>query len=100
MYRSWVPAWGVAAVILAGFTYYSAGSLTHGFLTAYAASKLLVAGNLGPNAYDDRWFGVSTPLRRLAPLGGLRETTHYIPITTQSLVTPGPHGATMPALGG
>lgn len=57
MHRSWVPAWGVAAVILAGFTYYSAGSLTHGFLTAYAASKLLVAGSLGPDAYDDRWFG-------------------------------------------
>src|SRR5687767_9131241 len=57
MHRSWVPAWGVAAVVLAGFTYYSAASMTHGFLTAYAASKLLVAGNLGPDAYDDRWFG-------------------------------------------
>ena len=35
----------------------SAGSVTHGFTTAYAASKLLVAGHLGPDAYDDRWFG-------------------------------------------
>ena len=47
----------IAAMILAMFTLFSAGSITHGFVSYYTASKLLVAGELGPRAYDDAWFG-------------------------------------------
>jgi Glycosyltransferase family 87 len=47
----------LAAMILAVFTVFSAGSMTHGFVSYYTASKLLVSGELGPLAYDDRWFG-------------------------------------------
>jgi hypothetical protein len=47
----------IAAMILATFTLFSAGSITHGFVSYYTASKLLVAGQLGPEAYDDGWFG-------------------------------------------
>lgn len=46
-----------AAMILAAFTIFSAGSITHGFVSYYTASRLLIAGELGPPAYDDRWFG-------------------------------------------
>ena len=55
--RGWVPAWGVGMAILAAFTIYSAGSITHGFVAYFAAARLLVDGSLGPNAYDDAWFG-------------------------------------------
>ncbi len=44
-------------MVLAVFTVFSAGSMTHGFVAYYAASRLLVSGQLGPIAYDDRWFG-------------------------------------------
>ena len=44
-------------MVLAVFTVFSAGSMTHGFVAFYAASRLLVSGELGPIAYDDRWFG-------------------------------------------
>src|SRR4051812_35118120 len=44
-------------MILAIYTVFSAGSTTHGFVSYYTASRLLVDGRLGPNAYDDRWFG-------------------------------------------
>jgi hypothetical protein len=47
----------VALSILAGFTVYSARTTTHGFVSYYAAAKLLAAGELGPRAYDDAWFG-------------------------------------------
>jgi hypothetical protein len=47
----------IAAMILATFTLFSAGSITHGFVSYYTASKLLIAGDLGPEAYDDGWFG-------------------------------------------
>jgi hypothetical protein len=47
----------LAAMVLAIFTIFSAGSMTHGFVSYYAASKLLVSGELGPLAYDDRRFG-------------------------------------------
>ena len=47
----------LAAMVLAIFTVFSAGSMTHGFVAYYAASRLLVSGELGPIAYDDRWFG-------------------------------------------
>ena len=57
MRTGWMPAWVAAAVILAGFTWYSAASTTHGFVAYYAASRLLSAGELGPRAYDDQWFG-------------------------------------------
>lgn len=52
-----VVAGMVASMVLAAFAVYSAGSTTHGFVSYYTASRLLVAGDLGPNAYDDRWFG-------------------------------------------
>jgi hypothetical protein len=57
MSRGQSIAWTFAALVLAAFTIYSARSITHGFVSYYAASKLLVAGQLGPLAYDDRWFG-------------------------------------------
>jgi hypothetical protein len=47
----------VAVMILASFAIFSAGSVTHGFVSYYTASHLLVSGELGPLAYDDRWFG-------------------------------------------
>ena len=47
----------LAAMVLAIFTVFSAGSITHGFVSYYTASRLLVSGELGPLAYDDRWFG-------------------------------------------
>ena len=53
----WMPAWGFGMAILAAFTIYSAASITHGFVAYYAAARLLVEGALGPNAYDDAWFG-------------------------------------------
>ena len=47
----------LAAMALAIFTVFSAGSITHGFVAYYTASRLLASGELGPLAYDDRWFG-------------------------------------------
>lgn len=49
-------------MVLASVAIYSAGSTTHGFVSYYAASKLLVAGQLGPQAYDDEWFGEQVQL--------------------------------------
>ena len=37
----------IAAMILAIFTVFSAGSITHGFVAYYTASKLLVSGTTG-----------------------------------------------------
>jgi Glycosyltransferase family 87 len=47
----------LAAMVLAVFTVFSAGSMTHGFVAYYTAARLLADGELGPIAYDDRWFG-------------------------------------------
>lgn len=47
----------LAAMVLTIAAMFSAGSVTHGFVSYYAASRLLVGGELGPRAYDDRWFG-------------------------------------------
>ena len=47
----------IAAMILTIFAIFSAGSVTHGFVSYYTASRLLVSGELGPKAYDDQWFG-------------------------------------------
>lgn len=47
----------IAAMVLTVAMIFSAGSITHGFVSYYAASRLLVSGELGPQAYDDRWFG-------------------------------------------
>jgi hypothetical protein len=47
----------IAAMVLTIFAIFSAGSVTHGFVSYYTASRLLVTGELGPQAYDDRWFG-------------------------------------------
>lgn len=44
-------------MVLAIFTVFSATAITHGFVSYYVASRLLVSGELGPPAYDDRWFG-------------------------------------------
>ena len=53
-----IPLTGmIAAMALAFFTVFSAGSITHGFVSYYTASRLLVSGELGPQAYDDQWFG-------------------------------------------
>lgn len=46
-----------AAMVLTVFAIFSAGSTTHGFVAYYGAARLLAAGQLGPMAYDDRWFG-------------------------------------------
>jgi hypothetical protein len=47
----------LAAMLLGWFTVFSASSITHGFVSYYTASRLLISGELGPLAYDDRWFG-------------------------------------------
>ncbi len=47
----------IAAMLLATAAIFSAGSVTHGFVSYYTASRLLVSGELGPLAYDDQWFG-------------------------------------------
>lgn len=47
----------IAAMLLATAAIFSAGSVTHGFVSYYTASRLLVSGELGPQAYDDQWFG-------------------------------------------
>jgi hypothetical protein len=47
----------VGAMVLTIFAIFSAGSMTHGFVSYYTASRLLVSGELGPRAYDDDWFG-------------------------------------------
>ena len=47
----------LAAMVLAWFTVLSTSAITHGFVSYYTASRLLVGGELGPLAYDDRWFG-------------------------------------------
>lgn len=57
MGRGWVPAWGFATAVLAAATYYSAATVTHGFIAYYAAARLLMNGQLGLNAYDQAWFG-------------------------------------------
>ena len=57
MTRGPLLAWVLATLVLAAFTMYSAGSVTHGFVAYYAAARLLVDGALGPAAYDDAWFG-------------------------------------------
>ena len=35
----------------------AADRVTHGFVSYYAAARLLVTGQLGPPVYDDNWFG-------------------------------------------
>ena len=47
----------LAAMALTIAAIFSAGSVTHGFVSYYTASRLLVRGELGPQAYDDQWFG-------------------------------------------
>jgi hypothetical protein len=47
----------IAAMLLTIAAIFSAGSVTHGFVSYYTASRLLVSGELGPKAYDDQWFG-------------------------------------------
>ena len=54
---------------------FSAGSITHGFVSYYTASKLLVAGDLGPRAYDDAWFGAMVQ-RLTLRLGLIRRQRH------------------------
>jgi hypothetical protein len=52
-----VVAGMIAAMVLTIAAIFSAGSMTHGFVSYYTASRLLVSGELGPQAYDDQWFG-------------------------------------------
>lgn len=49
----------MAVMVLAVFAIFSAGSITHGFVSYYTASRLLVSGELGAQAYDDAWFGAA-----------------------------------------
>lgn len=49
----------IAAMVLTIAAIFSAGSVTHGFVSYYTAARLLVSGELGPSAYDDRWFGAA-----------------------------------------
>lgn len=47
----------VAAAVLLGYVeFFAAHAVTHGFVAYYAASRLLLAGQLGPHTYDDEWF--------------------------------------------
>ena len=55
--RRVTAAWAVCAAVLLAVTYYSSASVTHGFVSYFAAARLLVTGQLGPSAYDDAWFG-------------------------------------------
>ena len=49
--------WAMAlAVLAADAVSIAAGRMTHGFIAYYAASTLLVHGELGPQVYDDVWF--------------------------------------------
>lgn len=49
--------WAGALVALAAYVLVDAGwRTTHGFIAYYAASRLLVTGQLGPAVYDDAWF--------------------------------------------
>ena len=48
---------GATAVLLAYVLLSSAWKATHGFISYYAAARLLFEGRLGPAAYDDAWFG-------------------------------------------
>lgn len=48
---------GATAVLLAYVLLASAWQTTHGFISYYAAARLLFEGRLGPAAYDDAWFG-------------------------------------------
>lgn len=48
---------GVAAILLAYVLLSSAWKTTHGFISYYAAARLLLEGRLGAAAYDDAWFG-------------------------------------------
>ncbi len=57
MTRGPLLAWALATLVLAAFSIYSAGSVTHGFPAYYTAARLLLDGALGPSAYDDAWFG-------------------------------------------
>ncbi len=45
------------AVLVAYVLWSSAWRTTHGFISYYAAARLMVEGHLGPDAYDDGWFG-------------------------------------------
>lgn len=50
--------WGAAAAVLVTYVFWSsAWRTTHGFISYYAAARLLIEGRLGPEAYDDAWFG-------------------------------------------
>lgn len=49
--------WIAACAALSAYVVFSAaGRITHGFIAYYAAARLLVTGQLGPQVYDDAWF--------------------------------------------
>jgi glycosyl transferase family 87 len=51
-------AWlACVGVLLTYILAYSAWNVTHGFISYYAAARLLLEGRLGAAAYDDAWFG-------------------------------------------
>lgn len=58
MTRPLLLVWLACVAILTTYVLsYSAWNVTHGFISYYAAARLLVDGRLGPAAYDDAWFG-------------------------------------------
>ncbi len=52
-----VPAMAICLIVLITYAGSSATRTTHGFISYYAAARLLLDGQLGPDAYDDAWFG-------------------------------------------
>ena len=77
-------AWGASLLALAAFTLWrSIGRTTNGFIAYYAASRLLVAGQLGSLVYDDGWF-----------MGYVQHLTH-----TSVLEIYGPNSPMMALLG-
>jgi len=48
---------GLSVFVLGAYAWQRAtGRLTHGFVSYYTASRLLLSGEFGPEVYDDDWF--------------------------------------------
>ena len=53
-----LAVWAASVAQLLAYTFSaSAWQTTHGFISYYGAARLLVEGRLGPDAYNDAWFG-------------------------------------------
>jgi hypothetical protein len=79
-------AWAAALFVLLAFTVASSiGRTTHGFIAYYGAARLLAAGELSAQAYDDRWF--NEYVQRLTSTG-VREIFTPNPPTMALLAMP------------